>query len=343
MKKLVQLVIGTAVSGGSLYLAFRGVEFDKLSEAFGNVTWWPLIPILAMWFVHYALRALRWRYLLPDAPHVGDAGPGGEERGEPVSLRALFDSIILGNLASFILPFRLGEFIRPLILTRWSNYSFASAFASVVIERFFDLAAVLLSLACIVPLLPDLPGEAKVVALSFGALALALLVFMVGSCLVPNLVRRVVGVCARPLPRFLRDFSIRFCDDLLKGTAVVATVPRLTAIIVLTAVVWATSYAQFYLQYMMFPEPYSVLLAVTTGVLVALAVAAPSTPGFVGVFQAGCVAAAALMQYPIPTAQAYSLLVHLLVYLLIVGAGFILLMIHDLSLGELKSAVKQQK
>lgn len=340
MKKLIQLVVGIVVSAGSLYLAFRDVEFDKLSAAFANVSWWPLIPLVLMWFVHYILRALRWRYLLPDRQIVDNQV--GEREGV-VPLRPLFDSIILGTLASFILPFRLGEFIRPLILTRWSNYSFASAFASVVIERFFDLAAVLLSLACIVPLLPDLPNEAKLVAFSFGGLALALLVFMVGSCLAPNLVRRVVEVCTRLFPRGLRQFTITFCDDLLKGTEVVATVPRLSAIIILTVLVWASCYAQFYIQYMMFPEPYSVLLAVTTGVLVALAVAAPSTPGFVGVFQAGCVAAAALMQYPIPTAQAYSLLVHLMVYLLIVGVGFILLMVHGLSLGELRSAVKNQK
>jgi uncharacterized membrane protein YbhN (UPF0104 family) len=94
--------------------------------------------------------------------------------------------------------------------------------------------------------------------------------------------------------------------------------------------------------YAMFSEPYSVLLSVTTGVLVALFVAAPSTPGFVGVFQAGCVAAAALMQYPIPTAQAYSILVHVVVYLFIIVVGFALLMVHGLSLGELKKAAGPQ-
>jgi uncharacterized protein (TIRG00374 family) len=330
MKKSIQLVIGVLVSGISLYLAFKGVNFGELIEILKGVSWAPMIPLTVLWIVHYVMRSIRWRYLLPT------------HEGEKVSIRALFDSILLGTLSSFILPFRLGEFIRPLILTRWTNYSFASAFTSVVLERFFDLAAVLLSFACIVPLVPDIPQEAKLIAYSFGILAVGLLGFMVGGCLMPVFVKKVVDIVTKPFPVSLRKFARKFCDDLLEGTAVVATVPRLMAIILLTVVVWATSYAQFYVMYAMFSEPYSVLLSVTTGVLVALFVAAPSTPGFVGVFQAGCVAAAALMQYPIPTAQAYSILVHVVVYLFIIVVGFALLMVHGLSLGELKKAAGPQ-
>jgi uncharacterized protein (TIRG00374 family) len=330
MKKTIQLLVGVLVSGVSLYLAFQGVKFGELLEIIKGVSLVPMIPLTALWVVHYVVRSIRWRYLLPD------------HEGEKVSIRALFDSIILGTLSSFVLPFRLGEFIRPLILTRWTKYSFASAFTSVVLERFFDLAAVLLSFACIVPLVPDIPQEAKLIAYSFGVLAAGLLGFMVGGCVMPTFVKKVVDIFTAPFPHTLRTFARKFCDDLLEGTAVVATVPRLVATILLTAVVWATSYAQFYVMYAMFNEPYSVLLSVTTGVLVALFVAAPSTPGFVGVFQAGCVAAAALMQYPIPTAQAYSILVHVVVYLFIIVVGFALLMVHGLSLGELKKAAGPQ-
>jgi uncharacterized membrane protein YbhN (UPF0104 family) len=208
----------------------------------------------------------------------------------------------------------------------------------VVIERFFDLSAVLISLAIIIPFLPVLPDEAVVVAYSFGVLACGLFLFMVAGSLLPTPVKKIVHFFLSPLPDKLRSFAMKFCDDLLAGTAVVATLSRLSMTVLLTVVIWATSYAQFYFLYLMMPEPVTLLLTTTTGVLVALAVAAPSAPGFVGVFQAGCVAAAELVQYPLATAQAFSLIAHLGTYLLILVVGFFLMSRHDLSLGELKSA-----
>jgi uncharacterized membrane protein len=76
-------------------------------------------------------------------------------------------------------------------------------------------------------------------------------------------------------------------------------------------------------------------------VFVSLAVALPSAPGFVGVFQMGCVAAASLFAYPIAAAQLYSIIIHLLSFLFVVGIGFWVLMIHDLTLFELKKAAER--
>ena len=77
------------------------------------------------------------------------------------------------------------------------------------------------------------------------------------------------------------------------------------------------------------------------GVFVALAIALPSAPGFVGVFQIGCVAACSLFSYPLAAAQVYSLIVHALTYVLFVVIGFWLIAVHDLSLSELKEAAEK--
>jgi uncharacterized membrane protein YbhN (UPF0104 family) len=79
----------------------------------------------------------------------------------------------------------------------------------------------------------------------------------------------------------------------------------------------------------------------TLGVFVALAVAAPSVPGFLGVFQLGCVAAFKLFSYPAAAAQVYSIVTHGLTYLFIVGTGTIILMSRNLNLLELKRAVEK--
>lgn len=329
MKKLIQMLVGISVSGSMLYLAFKDVDLVALRESFAQVAWWPLVPFLLTMAVHLFLRSLRWRYLLPAA-----------QTKQP-SLRMLFDSMILGNLATFLLPFRLGEFIRPLVLSRWTEYSFASSFISVVIERFFDLSAVLVSFAVLVQLLPDLPQWLHLAAYSLGAVSIGLMVFLAGGCLFPVLIEKIVRICVTPLPRALREFVVKFTGDLLLGARVIKTPSRLLAVIILTAGVWLTAYLQFNALLYMFPYNTSFLLSVALGVFVALAIALPSAPGFVGVFQVGCVAACNLFQYPLAAAQVYSLIVHALTYLVIIVIGFWLITVHDLNLFELKRAAER--
>jgi uncharacterized protein (TIRG00374 family) len=311
-----------------LYLAFKDLQVSALRESFQQVAWWPVLPFVALFAMHFFFRSLRWRYLLP------------KPSGQGPTLRALFDSISLGNLATFLLPFRLGEFIRPLVLSRWTEYSFASCFISVVIERFFDLSAVLISFMVLVQLLPNVPDWLHVAAYSLGGMACGLLLFLVGGCLFPQTISKLVAMCAKPLPQKLGSFMISFAGDLVDGARVIGTPSRLMAIIILTSLVWLTAYLQFNALLFMFPFDRSILLSVALGVFVALAIALPSAPGFVGVFQIGCVAACSLFSYPVSAAQAFSLIVHGLSYVLTVVIGFWLLALHNLNLFELKKAAE---
>lgn len=330
MKKVLQLGIGCLISAVAMYIAFREVKLTELSESFSQIQWWPVLPFLACFGAHFFFRSLRWRYLLP------------EPQGERPSLRKLFDSMILGNLATFLLPFRLGEFIRPMILSRWSEYSFASAFISVVIERFFDLAGVLIAFAIIVPMLPAVPEWVNWGAYSLGALSGCLLLFLICGCLFPSFIRSSVILFTKPLPQRLASLIVQFAGDLIGGAAVIKTPMRLLTIVVLTGVVWLFAWLQFYSLLFIFPYDHSFLLSVTLGVFVALAIAFPSAPGFLGVFQVGCVAACSFFTFPPAAATTYSIVVHMLTYLLFIGIGFWLLAIHDLSLGELRNAAEDR-
>jgi uncharacterized membrane protein YbhN (UPF0104 family) len=78
-------------------------------------------------------------------------------------------------------------------------------------------------------------------------------------------------------------------------------------------------------------------------VFVALAIALPSAPGFVGVFQVGCVAAFNLFSYPISDAQVFSIIVHAITYALFISIGFWLIAIHNLNLLELKRAAENRE
>jgi len=88
-----------------------------------------LLAAVVTTMLTYALRALRWRYLL--------AGLG------PTRFSALFRATVIGFAASFLLPARAGEFLRPYVLARSERLSGPAVFATVVLERVFDMATVL--------------------------------------------------------------------------------------------------------------------------------------------------------------------------------------------------------
>ena len=88
----------------------------------------------------YVLRALRWQYLLaPIGPtHFGNA----------------FRTTVIGFAASFLLPARAGEVIRPYLLARKESLSATAAFATIILERLLDLVTVLLLFGVFVALIP---------------------------------------------------------------------------------------------------------------------------------------------------------------------------------------------
>jgi hypothetical protein len=119
----------TALFGG---WAFRGVQWADLWASLRTADFLWLVPhVVLLQCVHW-LRALRWGSLL-----------SGLER---VPFRALNASTAVGNMLFVLLPLRLGEFARPILISRRSTISAPAALTSVVLERVIDGVAIALLL-----------------------------------------------------------------------------------------------------------------------------------------------------------------------------------------------------
>jgi len=321
----VRLAVSFGVSGALVAWLIWAIEWSAVWSALQTVHYGYLVPATVVLVVHFWLRALRWRYLLPPPARPDDAG-----------LQRLFDSILVGAFATFVLPLRAGEFVRPLLLARTTTYSFGTAFASVVIERFFDLAMVLVCFGLMLRYVVGLPPWVEYGAGALTVLAGGLSLFLVIGSLAPERVRSLVGVCLRPLPRLLGEPLRRFVEGLLSGTAVLRSPWRLSIIVGLTVTVWVTSFAVSGICLWLFDIPATPAFVVAIGVIIALAVAAPSAPGFIGVFQTACVAAFALFGFSREQAMAYSIISHAHQFVIFVGYGVWLMFKYNLSFAELR-------
>src|SRR5439155_1137747 len=106
---------------------------------------WVAAVMLASLVAIY-VRAQRWRVLLRP---LGD-----------VPLFPALSATAIGFGASAVLPFRIGELVRPALLGRQVGVGMSAALSSVVLERLFDM---LLVVACfvVVALVYPLPAALR--------------------------------------------------------------------------------------------------------------------------------------------------------------------------------------
>ncbi|MDC0357629.1 flippase-like domain-containing protein, partial [Oligoflexia bacterium] len=211
--KAFKSALGVLISAGLILWIVFSVNWAEVGSQLYHMQYWALIPCSVLIVLHYILRAMRWRYLLPET--------------EQVATRNLFDAIMIGNFASFILPLRAGEFIRPYMLTRTSSFRFSSCFISVVVERFFDLSVVLLSFGVLVFFVEGIPPWAYAGAWSLSFLALCIFVFMLVGSFIPDKLLSFVTFFLQVFPEKLRKALRKFIQDFLEGAAVLRKLSNL--------------------------------------------------------------------------------------------------------------------
>lgn len=319
--------LGIGISVVLLVAIARMVEWSEVSRQMQHARLLPVVWVTGLWIIHFIIRAVRWSFLLPG--------------GRSIKIRTLFDSIMLGNFATFVLPLRAGEFLRPLFLTKHSTLSFSSCFVSVVIERFFDLCMVLSMFAYVAFTIPGLPSWTRDGAFGLSTLAAGIFVFIIIGTFLPKQTLAIIRFVTGMLPHKIGDLLQKFLGDFIGGATVLKNPLSLVMIFLLTAIAWGLNVLIFgvFMDVLSLQSSWGLVLTLT--VLVALAVAAPSAPGFLGVFQAGCIASFGLFQLSAETATAYSLLCHVHQFILFISYGIYLLFSYGVSFKELRTASEQ--
>ena len=184
--------IGSAVLMVCVIWAARhsGLELLPPWSRLRTVRWWTVPVYLLLIAVWTWFRSVRWRFLLrraaPDVPK-----------------KRLLAISLVGFAAILLLPFRLGEFVRPGLLREKGKVSFSAATGSIIAERIVDgvYLSVVLAIALIfVPTVHPLPEH--VVGLPVSVAQTRGYAFVVAGCF-------LVGLCVLMVFYFARDFAKR--------------------------------------------------------------------------------------------------------------------------------------
>ncbi|MCC7007614.1 MAG: flippase-like domain-containing protein [Acidobacteria bacterium] len=123
-------VLIAALTVGLVTLFLRSINLKEAWHAtLGSDVRW-IAGGVVVTFQTYALRAWRWQVLLQP---IGRA-----------SFRQAFRATVVGFAASFLMPARVGEVLRPYLLARREGFDPTAAFATVIVERLLDLSTVML-------------------------------------------------------------------------------------------------------------------------------------------------------------------------------------------------------
>lgn len=176
LKDLAKYVGGLVLAAALLWWVFRGTDPGSLWEQLGQASIVGLIASAALNIGHIVFRVWRWRALL--AP----VQPG-------VPFRPMFSACVVGYLTTWVVPGRLGELVRPMLLAARERVALGPAVGSVVADRLLDAAAVVVLFA-VGSWITPLPGPAAEYASVFrGAslfMAVSIAVMLTGMLVVSS-------------------------------------------------------------------------------------------------------------------------------------------------------------
>lgn len=295
---------GLGISLLSLVVVFYFADLRHVAQAIQMADYRLVAASAIITLGWLGVRAQVWRTLLLDHPTRTDT----------------FFAINQGYLINNILPFRLGELARAYLLARKSGQSFFQVFPSVIIERLMDLGMAVGLLLATLPLVVG-GSWARSAAVTAGILVLIL---YIGLYLIARYHEKAYGLLNGLFAKipFLGNRAQKFLPDLFSGVQVLTDGKRFLTAIGWVIFNWILAIGQYYiLMLAFFPQAELLWAAFSLGV-VSLGIAAPSSPGAVGVLELSLVGALAVFGLNPSTALAFALLLHTIQYILtgIIGA-----------------------
>lgn len=316
-------VIVLVLTAVLLWLFFRTIDLSEAWRAVRRANPWLIAAATAVTVATYGMRALRWQTLL---------APIGETR-----FSVAFKTTVMGFAASFLLPGRVGEVLRPYLLARQEGLRASATFATIVVERVLDLATVLLLFGIgLLVVNVDVGPAIRTAGWLSTAGAIGGVVFLMVLAGHPERLGRMTASLTRWLPgragEALAGFAATFAEGLkvMRSPAhlAVALAWSLPLWLALTFGVWLTSLA-FGLTFP-FVATFLVMGVLTVGV------AAPTPGGAGGFHLAYAYSVTAFFGADADTAGAAAIVLHALSFVPVTLVGLVFMWQDGLTLGRVR-------
>ena len=323
--KWLGVVIGVGISLAALATLFYLIDMEQMIESIKGIDL-KFVLLAAVFLVCYMVtRSLAWRIILRDK----------------ISFSKTFWTVNEGYMFNNILPFRLGELSRAFLLDTTAKIPFWEVLSTILVERVFDIG---LMAAFLFSTIPFVIGASWVMnsAIIAGTLVVVGFGFLFWAARKPEQIMILFEKLTKSMPK-LTEFGKDKVQSLLDGMSALASTKDFFRVLFWMAATWGFSVAWIYsLMFAFFDSPEPLWAVFVTGVI-ALGVVAPSSPGYIGVYEAVMVGALLVFDIAEADALAYAIISHSLFLLVSTTLGAIGLSKDGQSLGAVYAGIRKRR
>lgn len=316
-KKNIFFILSIIASIVCLWLFVKNIKWALLGNALREANYWFIIPTLILSLLFYAVRALRWQGLVS---HI-----------KSIPIINLLSITCIGFMANNILPARVGEALRPFLLYKKENIKFSTSVATVIVERIFDMLSLILFTVVVIALLPHpsvpyhnpsvqvSPHEAVTIKESiipslkkwtevFAGIGILTIVSLFLVVIRPDFFRKILAKFCSFLPHKLKDKTMDFYESFVYGLRILENKVQTLWILALSLLIWIIGGAEIYLLGFSFHIHLPFVGACLIAICLALAIALPQAPGYIGVFHIAVLKSLDIFGIQATAAQSYAII-----------------------------------
>ncbi|HYD50633.1 MAG TPA: lysylphosphatidylglycerol synthase transmembrane domain-containing protein [Terriglobales bacterium] len=316
------ILISVAVGALFLFLAFRNVELEQLGAAFERFDITYLVPALLISLLLQVFRAWRWQLELRPLERIG--------------LGKLWVVISVAYMAINVLPARLGEFVRPWLLSRRSKVSFSNVVGNLVLEKTIDSIVIVFYILIGLTTTANLPEWVRRGAMvpAVAAMVLVTLVVLMWWKGEPFIDRTIVSRLPDRFGTSLKKVLRAFLD----GMRILPDGRLLAAVFAISVVYWFLPILSSWviLRAFAFDVPFNAALIVF--IFIGFGTALPGLPGNVGTYQYACILALALFGVEQSQALAYGLVLNAIQVVTLILQGLVALPFAGVTIDDFRRA-----
>ena len=286
------MLIGVAISVGLLGYLVWSVDVRELGALLARTRWEWVVLSSALGPLSVWARGRRWWYLFPP-------------RSEPPGL---VPATMIGYMVNNVLPLRAGEFVRVYVVARRWGHGFWTALATLIVERVLD-SLVIVFIMVVLLLRISVPRALEIGA----AVLLAVDLVAVGvRCFLAVAPERTRGLIERLTRRWpaLQTRVVDVLETFVRGLEGIRTRAHLLPLAAWTLFIWVLPVAAIWTMFRALEFELPWIAAWVVLAFVALGVAIPSAPGYIGVFHAAATLALTMFGVPATAAFGCALLFH---------------------------------
>ncbi len=307
-KKQGQVWLGIFFSLICLAAIFFFIKPADLLEALQKARYEYLLLTTIGILLFLVFRAIRWRFML------NNEAPFGQ----------VFHIQNIGYMLTMLLPLRLGDIARAILIGNVPPVTLARGISTMVVERILDMIFMVTIVPFTLAEVEAIPPELSEVVRLFGIAAVGGILVLIVAANKRPLANRVATSIFDRLPFLDTAAWVRRVDDLLAGLSSLTRLRDGLILVALSILVWLPIIFSYHMTLLAANLQPTLSMTLLTMAAAAFSIAAPSSPGQIGVFHAGVTfALTEVLNQPGPEALTFAVLYHALNTLTMIVMGAI--------------------